>query len=136
MIYEVEDDPDDFADIAEPEPSWVDCPILSRGEMLAVIEKHGNLDGRAKNLFRDALQRPQKSDLFKHYIGPNLYHLTCTRGPEPDQVQELASRDNCIDDRTLHHRAVRCSRIPCCGRMRLMGLLATEPIMLGSSCTR
>jgi len=51
MIYPIEDDLDDFADVAEPEPSWADCPLLRRADMLGVIEKRGNLDGRAVNMF-------------------------------------------------------------------------------------
>ena len=74
MIDPIDDDPEDTGDITTPDLSWPDCPMLPRRDMLAVIERHKDLDGRAVNLFRNALQRPQKSDLFKHYIGPNLYH--------------------------------------------------------------
>ena len=58
MIDPIEDDLDDFGDVAEPEPSWADSPMLSRAHMLAVIEENKHVDGRAVNLFRNALQRP------------------------------------------------------------------------------
>jgi hypothetical protein len=48
--------------------------MLSRGDMLAVIERQKDLDGRAVNLFKNALQREPRSDLLTHYIGPHLYH--------------------------------------------------------------
>ncbi len=90
MIYPIEDDPDDFADVVEPEPNWAECPMLPRADMLAVIEQRRDMDGRAVNLFRNALRRPLKSDLLKRYIGPNLYHpgshyIYTT--PDPDRVR-------------------------------------------------
>jgi hypothetical protein len=57
-----------------PALDWFDCPMLSRGDMLRVIERQKDLDGRAVNLFRNALVREPRSDLFRHYIGPHLYH--------------------------------------------------------------
>ena len=65
------------ADIVEhdvPHLDWFECPMMSRGEMLAVIERQKDLDGRAVNLFRNALVREPRSDLFRYYIGPHLYH--------------------------------------------------------------
>src|SRR6201998_2787230 len=74
MIDPIEDDPHDTGDVGEPDLSWADCPMLPRGDMLAVIERKRDLDGRAVNLFRNALKGQPRSDLFEHYIGPNLYH--------------------------------------------------------------
>ena len=74
MIDPIDDDPEDTGNITAPDLSWADCPMLPRGDMLAIIERHKDLDGRAVNLFRNALQRPPRSGLFEHYIGPNLYH--------------------------------------------------------------
>jgi hypothetical protein len=54
-------------------PSWFDCARLPPAEMLAIIERKAQLDRRGINLFRNALQRKPRSDLFGHYIGPNLY---------------------------------------------------------------
>src|SRR5438105_682443 len=48
--------------------------MLSRGDMLDVIDERGNLDGRAANLFRNALQRPPRSDLLTRYLAPHFYH--------------------------------------------------------------
>jgi hypothetical protein len=53
---------------------WFEYPMMSRGDMLAVIERQKDLDGRAVNLFRSALVREPRSDLFRLYIGPHLYH--------------------------------------------------------------
>src|SRR5215472_3876785 len=91
MSYPIEDDLDDFADLAEADgPSWAHSPILSRSEMLRVIEERGNLDRRGVNLFRNGLQRPPQSDLLKHYIGLHLYqpgsHYMYTT-PDPDRVR-------------------------------------------------
>ena len=90
MIDPIEGGLDDFADIAEPEPSWFECPILSRCEMLAVIQKRGILDGRAVNLFRNALQRPPKTDLLTHYMELHFYqpgsHYMYTT-PDPERVK-------------------------------------------------
>ena len=52
MIDAIDDDPDGADDFAEPEMNWADCPMLPRSDMLAVIERHRVLDGRAVNLFR------------------------------------------------------------------------------------
>jgi hypothetical protein len=53
---------------------WFECPVLSHRDMLAVIERQKDLDGRAINLFKNALEREPRSDLFRHYIWPHLYH--------------------------------------------------------------
>jgi hypothetical protein len=90
MIDAIEDDPDDRCDVGEPGPSWADCPMLPRGEMLAVIERRKDLDGRAVNLFRNALKGQPRSDLLQHYVGPHLYHpgshyMYTT--PDPDRIK-------------------------------------------------
>ena len=91
MIDPIEDEnPDDTGDIDEPEMNWARCPTLLPGDMLAVIERRKDLDGRAVNLFRNALERERRSDLFRHYIGPNLYHpgshyIYTT--PDPDRIK-------------------------------------------------
>lgn len=76
--FETEDDvaaePHDIVEPDGPDLEWFDCPILPRSDMLAVVERCKKLDGRSINLFRNALVRPPRSDLFQHYIGPNLYH--------------------------------------------------------------
>jgi hypothetical protein len=97
MIYPVEDDSDDFEDVAEPEPSWADSPMLPRGDMLAVIQQHKDLDGRAVNLFKNALEREPRSDLLRHYVGPNLYHpgshyIYTTPDPRLSRVDSCRSR--------------------------------------------
>jgi hypothetical protein len=66
------DDLDDLGDLAEPSPSWFECPILRRDDMLATIKQNGGLDGRSVNLF-SALKRPPRSDLLKLYLWENLY---------------------------------------------------------------
>lgn len=64
---------EDF-DMAEfGEPDWFAYPMLRRADMLAALEDGHQLDGRAINLFRNALTREPYSDLVRHYIGPNLY---------------------------------------------------------------
>jgi hypothetical protein len=65
VIDQIDDDPDDPTDVAGPGPSWADCPILLCGDMLAVIERHKDLDGRAVNLFRNALKGQPRSDLLE-----------------------------------------------------------------------
>src|SRR5215472_11499493 len=108
MMYPIEDDSDDFADVAEPEPSWADCPILLRSDMLAVIQERGNLDGRGVNLFRNALQRPPQSDLWKHYIGPHLYHPGSHyiyTSPDPDRIKYKNWRPE-ITALAFEHRSV------------------------------
>jgi hypothetical protein len=62
---EVPDDTEDF--------NWFECPILSRRDMLSVIGRCKDLDGRAVNLFRNALTATPRSALVDHYVGPNLY---------------------------------------------------------------
>lgn len=59
-------------DFDRSEPSWLDCPMLPRRDMLAVIERCKDLDGRAINLFRTALQGKPRSDLFEHYLRPHI----------------------------------------------------------------
>jgi hypothetical protein len=74
---EVEDsgaDHDDLVDHNPPDLNWFECPIMPRGDMLAIIENRSNLDRRGINLFRNFLIREPWSDLFYEYIGPNLYH--------------------------------------------------------------
>ena len=84
MIHQIDDDwwvadelsaePQNIVEHDLPALDWCECPMLSRGDMLAVIERQKDLDGRAINLFKNALQREPRSDLFRHYIGPHLYH--------------------------------------------------------------
>jgi hypothetical protein len=76
MIDRIDDDPEveSNEEADEPDLNWFECPMLPRGEMLAVIERHKDLDGRAVNLFKNALERAPRSDLFRRYVGPNLYH--------------------------------------------------------------
>jgi hypothetical protein len=73
VIEIVEFDPmhEDIEDHTDPD--WFECPILPRADMLAVIERRRQLDGRSLNLFRNALERKPRSDLLEHYIVPNLY---------------------------------------------------------------
>jgi hypothetical protein len=102
VIDPIDDDPDGACDFEEPGPSWAECPMLPRSDMLAVIERHKALDRRAVNLFRNALKGQPRSDLFEYYLGPNLYHplhLHDTR-PRPVPIHELATRDHGIGDRT------------------------------------
>jgi hypothetical protein len=79
--------------------------------MLAVIERQKDLDGRAVNLFRSALVREPRSDLFRHYIGPHLYH----RGshyiyttPDPNRIKFRNWRPE-ITALAIEH----CSVAPC-----------------------
>ena len=89
MIHQIDDDrwgddtegtdelavePQDIAEHNIPGLNWFQCPMLSRGDMLAVVERQKSLDGRAINLFKNALQREPRSDLLRQYIGPHLYH--------------------------------------------------------------
>jgi hypothetical protein len=71
-VIDLTDDLDDFGDVVEPGPRWLDCPILPPAEMLARIKQNGSLDGRSVNLFA-ALERPPKSDLVELYLRENLY---------------------------------------------------------------
>ncbi len=89
MIDAIEDGPDDRCDVDEPGPSWFDCPMLPRGDMLAVIERRKDLNGRGINLFRNALKGQPRSDLFEHFLGPNLFspgshHMYTT--PDPSRI--------------------------------------------------
>src|SRR6266446_484344 len=70
MIDPVDDDSDE----REPDRDWFACPMMPRAEMLAMIERHKDLDGRGINLFKNALGREPRSDLLRHYVAPNLYH--------------------------------------------------------------
>ena len=76
MIDVIDDDPaiGNIVEHDEPDLNWFECPMLPRGEMLVVIQRNKDLDGRSINLFRNALERQPRSDLFRHFIGPNLYH--------------------------------------------------------------
>jgi hypothetical protein len=75
VIDPIEDDnPDDADDFDAPEPNWWGCPTLLPADMLAMIQRNKGLDGRAVNLFRNALKGQPRSGLLEHYIGPNLYH--------------------------------------------------------------
>lgn len=69
MIDLIESDPVEDAAVFD----WFDCALLSRADMLALIERCKNLDGRAVNLFSNALKDKPRSGLLEHYIGPNLY---------------------------------------------------------------
>jgi hypothetical protein len=41
VIDQIDDDVDDSGDVPEPDgPDWFACPILARGDMLAVIEQN------------------------------------------------------------------------------------------------
>ena len=76
MIDSIGDGLDDSPDVPESEgPSWFACPILPRSDMLAVIERHKALDGRAVNLFRNALKGQPRSDLFEHYPGRLIHWI-------------------------------------------------------------
>ena len=121
MIDAIEDDLDDRCDVGElaaepqnivehdePGPSWADCPMLPRADMLAVIERHQGLDGRSVNLFKNALKREPRSDLFRHYIGPHLYHpgshyIYTT--PDPNQIKFSNWRPE-ITSFAIEHRSV------------------------------
>src|SRR5260370_27464696 len=105
----IDDDPDGAREFDEPELNWADCPMLPRGDMLAVIERYKDLDGRAVNLFRNALQRKPRSDLFEHYLGPHLYHpgshyIYTT--PDPDRFRFTNWRPE-ITALPIEHRPVR-----------------------------
>src|ERR1700761_4326451 len=68
---------DEYQDIIEydvPNLNWFECTMLPRGDMLAIIQQHKDLDGRSVNLFRNALERKRRSDLLDHYVRPPLYH--------------------------------------------------------------
>jgi hypothetical protein len=71
-VIDLIDELEVLGDLAEPDPSWFECPILRRAEMLATIKQKGALDGRSVNLF-SALERPPKSDLLELYLWENLY---------------------------------------------------------------
>jgi hypothetical protein len=57
VIDSIGDDLRDPGDVGEPEPSWADCPVLPRVDILAVIEGNRDLGGRALNLFRGGSER-------------------------------------------------------------------------------
>ena len=108
MIDPIEDNRDEPGDVGQSDPSWFDHPILPRGEMLAVIERRKDLDGRSVNLFRNALQRQPRSDLLEHYLGPNLYHpgshyIYTT--PDPSQFRFKNWRPE-ITAAAIEHRSV------------------------------
>lgn len=111
MIVSIDDHLDDLGAVAEPGPSWFDCPVLPRSDMLAVIERHKDLDGRAVNLFRNALQRPPRSGLFEHYLGPNLYHpgdYYIYTSPDPNRIKFTNWRPE-ITALAVEHRTI----VPC-----------------------
>jgi hypothetical protein len=90
VIDPIHDDPEDAGENAASDLSWADCPMLARGEMLAIIARQKDLDGRAVNLFRSALQGKPRSDLVEHYLGPNLYHPGSHyiyTNPDPDRIK-------------------------------------------------
>jgi hypothetical protein len=74
VIDAIELDPDDIDESGEPGPSWFECTMLPRGDMLAVIQRNKDLDGRSVNLFTNALERKPRSDLLDYYLVPHLYH--------------------------------------------------------------
>ena len=106
----INDDLDGAPDF-DPGPNWAECPILSRADMLAVIEGRRDLDGRSVNLFRNALKQPPHSDLFKYYIGPHLYqpgsHYIYTT-PDPERIRHKNWRPE-ITALAIEH----CSIAPC-----------------------
>jgi hypothetical protein len=63
VIDAIEHDSDDSDEFGEPGLSWFECPMLPRGDMLAIIQRNKDLDGRAVNLFKNALERKPRSDL-------------------------------------------------------------------------
>jgi hypothetical protein len=114
VIASFDDDLDSARDFDEPEPgpSWFDCPMLPCRDMLAVIERRKDLDRRAVNLFRNALEGKPRSDLLDQYLGPHLYlpgsHYIYTT-PDPSRIthKELASGDYGAGYRTPLGRALR-----------------------------
>jgi hypothetical protein len=82
--------------------------MLPRGDMLAVIERNKDLDGRSVNLFKNALEREPQSDLFRHYVGPNLYqpgsHYIYTT-PDPSRFGFKNWRPE-ITAMAIEHRSV------------------------------
>jgi hypothetical protein len=111
-VGELAAEPQNIVEHDEPDLDWFACPMLPRGDMLAVIERHRELDGRSVNLFRKrlgagatvgsirALRRaePLPSGL--------PLHLHDTRS-EPISIQELASRIDGRSDRASVHRGLR-----------------------------
>jgi hypothetical protein len=75
VIEPIGDNPDGTCDFDETELNWADCPVLPRSDMLAVIERHKALNGRAVNLFTKKGQ--PRSDLLEYQIGPHLYLSAC-----------------------------------------------------------
>ena len=78
----IDDDPYGGRDFGEPEPgpSWFDCPMLPRRDMLGIIERCKDLDGRSVNLFRTAFQGKPGSGLFVrggHLLGLSVSFARC-----------------------------------------------------------
>ena len=92
MIETIELDPDDIDESGKAGPSWFECPMLPRDDMLAIIQQNKDLDGRSVNLFRNALERKPRSDLLDHYVRPHLYHpgSQSTRS-NPTQILSMSS---------------------------------------------
>jgi hypothetical protein len=108
VIDLIGDDRDEPGDVGEPDPSWFDYPMLPRSEMLTIIERKKDLDGRAVNLFRNALQRPPRSGLFEHYLGPHLYHPDSHyiyTTPDPSRIKHKNWRPE-ITALAIEHRSV------------------------------
>jgi energy-coupling factor transporter ATP-binding protein EcfA2 len=104
----IDEDRDDPGDIGQPDPSWADCPILPRSDILAVIERRKDLDGRTINLLRNALKGQPRSDLLEHYLGPHLYHpgshyMYTT--PDPDRIKFKNWRPE-ITAMAIEHRSI------------------------------
>src|SRR5829696_9175695 len=70
---ELSAEPQNTAEGDRPDLDWFSSPTMGRADMLAVIERCKDLDGRAINLFRNVLNRQPHSDLLRNYVGPNLY---------------------------------------------------------------
>jgi hypothetical protein len=84
VIDLIDDDPDGACDFDEPELNWADCPILPCSDIFALIERHGVLDGRAVNLFRNALKGQPRSDLLESAsVPPGAYYNVNDPRPEP-----------------------------------------------------
>ena len=83
------------ADIVEhevPRLDWFECPMMSRGNMLAVIERQKDLDGRAVNLFKNALVREPRSDLVVSWLSKNRQFRVVRCGNRP--LAESADADS------------------------------------------
>jgi hypothetical protein len=111
VIDPIDLDPEDAGEIAASDLSWADCPMLPRADMLAIIKRQKDLDNRAVNLFRSALQGKPRSDLFEHYLGPNLYHPGSHyiyTNPDPDRIK------------LKNWRGISRSRHALCSQMRVL----------------